>query len=133
MIERPREFTDKDRRVFGLVLGGLLLLAAFFSWRKGGFAWPALLGLGAASSVLALADPAALAPLLKVWMRAAGVMAKVNTFLLMGVMWTVIFIPLALLMRLLKTGLLDLGRGPKKKTYWLDHKARSTAAYKRLF
>lgn len=132
MIESPREFTDKDKRVFGLVLGGLLGFAAFHSWRKGGIAWPALSGLGAVSTLVALTAPAAFTTVLGAWMRAARLMAAVNTNLFMALLWTLIFTPFGLLRRVFKIDHLNIGRAAQE-SYWRAHKVRNVDAYRRLF
>ncbi|TPW21286.1 MAG: hypothetical protein FD126_833, partial [Elusimicrobia bacterium] len=92
MIE-PREYTDKDRRAFGLVLGGLLMGAAYLQARKGRPVWPVLAALGALSALAAAVLPGLLAPVLAAWMRVALVLAAVNAFLLMGLLYVLVMTP----------------------------------------
>ncbi len=131
MIE-PREYTDKDRRAFGLVLGGLLMGAAYLQARKGRPVWPVLAALGALSALAAAVLPGLLAPVLAAWMRVALVLAAVNAFLLMGLLYVLVMTPVGLFKRL--TGEDLLGEAPDARTYWRPHAKRlGEGDYKKLF
>lgn len=131
MIE-PREYTDKDRRVFGLVLGGILLVLAYFQARKGRPVWPVLAGLGALCALAAAVLPGLLAPVLAGWMRVAMVLAAVNTYLLMALLYLFVFTPLGLFKRM--RGEDPLEQAPDGESYWQPRAKRTGAdAYKRLF
>lgn len=132
MIDGPVRMGEKESRTFGLVLGGLLAGAAFLCWRKGVSAWPALALAGGLSALVAGVSPASLIPVLKVWMRAAGVVAAVNTAVLMTLLWAVVFVPWGLFRFLARIELLDL-RFRDAKSYWRDHAQRPKESYKRLF
>lgn len=131
MIE-PREYTDKDRRAFGLVLGGLLLGVAFLQARKGRPVWPVLAALGALFALAALVIPSLLAPVLAAWMRVAMVLAAVNAFLLMGLLYILVMTPVGVFKRLSGEDL--LGEAPDAKTYWRPRAKRlGDGDYKKLF
>ena len=131
MIE-PREYTDKDRRVFGLVLGALLGGLAFLQARKGRPVWPVLAALGALFALAAAFLPGLLAPVLAAWMRVALVLAAVNAFLLMGLLYALVMTPVGLFKRLVGEDL--LGEAPDKETYWRPHAKRvGDGDYKKLF
>ena len=131
MIE-PRDYTDRDRRVFGLVLGALLLGVALLQARKGRPVWPVAAALGALTASAAAARPALLAPVLGVWMRVAKVLAAVNAFVLMGGLFFLVFTPLGLLKRLM--GEDPLEQTPEGESYWSPHTPRGgVEGYKRLF
>lgn len=115
------------------MLGGLLALAAFGSWRKSGRAWRPLGGVAALSAGLALFAPPALAPVLSAWMRVARVVAAFNIFLLMALVYFLVFTPYGLYRRLAEADPLDL----KLKTgpsYWHKReKERPREDYSKLF
>lgn len=131
MIE-PRDYTDRDRRAFGLVLGALLLGSAFLQARKGGPAWPLPAALGGLLAAAAIVRPALLAPALQAWMRVAAVLAAVNAFVLMGGLYFLVITPLGLFKRI--RGEDPLEQTPRGETYWSPHASRGGVEdYKRLF
>lgn len=130
----PRLYTDKDRRVFGLVLGGLLLGLAALQAHRGRAVWPVLAGAGALCALAGAFLPGLLAPVLSVWMRVATVIAAANTFVLMGILYVFVFTPLGLFKRLRGEDPLDEGEKGDGKSYWRPHVKRTGAEdYKRLF
>lgn len=130
----PREYTDKDRRVFGLVLGGLLLGLAALQARRGRPIWPVLAGAGALCALAGAFLPGLLAPVLSAWMRVATVIAAVNTYVLMGILYVFVFTPLGQFKRLRGEDPLDEGEKGDDKSYWRPHEKRAgTDGYKRLF
>lgn len=133
MIE-AREYTDKDRRVFGLVLGALLLGLAAVQARGGRAVWPVLAGLGGLCALAGAFLPGLLAPVLAAWMRFATVIAAVNTFVLMGLLYVFVFTPLGLFKRLLGEDPLGERSKDDGDSYWRPHAKRAGAEdYKRLF
>lgn len=106
---QPREL-----RHFGLVLGGLFagvfgaLLPLLF-----GQGWPLWAWLLAGTlAALALAWPRGLQPLYRLWLRFGSVMAVINSWLLLGVVFFLLITPIALLLRLLRVDLLRLRPPP---------------------
>ena len=90
-----------DLRVFGIGLGIILTFFAFLSWRKAGAAWPYELALAAVCALLGGLWPMALKPVYGPWMKAVGFIGKVNTWLIMGILYYVIISPYAFLARLI--------------------------------
>jgi hypothetical protein len=128
----PRDYTDRDRRVFGLVLGALLLGVALVQARKGRPIWPLAAVLGALTVSAAAVRPTLLAPVLVGWMRVAAVLAAVNAFVLMGGLFFLVITPLGLFKRLL--GEDPLEQTPEGESYWSPHASRGGVDdYKRLF
>ena len=119
-IEKFRNPTMKDLRVFALVLGGLLGLFGFLSWRKLGAAWPYFWGCGGASFILGVVWPKGITPVFHAWIRVAGVTAAVNTFVLMDVIYYGFFTPAALINRLRGEDPLDRALEPDRKSYWKE-------------
>ncbi|MBI5241323.1 MAG: hypothetical protein HY926_12695 [Elusimicrobia bacterium] len=107
----------KDLRVFGFGLALILMFFAYLSRRKGGAAAPYELCLAAACALLGGLWPMALGPVYKPWMRAVAVIGKVNTWLVMGILYYLIITPYAFLARLIGGDLLD-ERMRDRGSYW---------------
>ena len=109
--------TRKDLRVFGFGLAVILSFFAFLSWRKAGSAWACELPLACLCALLGGLRPMALQPVYKPWMKAVGVIGKVNTWLVMGLVYYAVITPYAMLSRLLGGDLLDERFGDRD-SYW---------------
>lgn len=70
--------------------------------------------------VLAVLKPGLLAPLYTLWMKLAHILGLVVTPVVMGLLFLVIFVPMALLLKLFKKDILRIGPSWKNnhKTYW---------------
>ena len=96
-----KEMSNGELRKFGLVTAAMLVL--FFDllipwiWGMAMPLWP--LQAGAVLVVMALVVPAALRPVYKVWMRFAEALGWVNTRIILGLIFYVIFFPFGLVMR----------------------------------
>ncbi len=106
-----------DLRVFGIGLGIILAFFAFLSWRKAGAAWPYELALAAVCALLGGLWPMALKPVYGPWMKAVGFIGKVNTWLIMGILYYAIITPYAFLARLIGGDLLD-EKMRDRESYW---------------
>lgn len=119
-------------RGFGCGLGLILL---YFAWRahaRGASPVP-LAASGAASLALAGAWPAFFGPLFRVWMPVVGVLARVNLWLLCGVLYYGIVTPWSLFIRLLGFRPLELAPG-EKDSYWEEKEPRDPAeSARRIF
>jgi preprotein translocase subunit SecY len=102
MSKSDEKMSPKELRKFGLVTGGMLIL--FFDllipwiWGFSMPLWP-LIVAGVLAS-MALAFPASLGPVYKVWMRFAEALGWVNTRIILSVIFFVIFFPFGLIMRM---------------------------------
>ncbi len=95
------DMTPQELRKFGLVTAGMLVL--FFDilipllWGIALPTWPLI-----AASVLILAAlllPRALGPVYIVWMKFANVLGWINTRIILGVIFYLIFVPVGLIVR----------------------------------
>lgn len=95
---------DKALRQFGLIMAGMI--AVFFGllipwiWDFSSPLWAWV--VAAVFLLLALAWPRGLAPIYKVWMKIGAVLGWINTRLILGLVFFVIFVPFGLVMRLFK-------------------------------
>lgn len=98
------QVSDVELRKFGLLTSALLIL--FFVllipwiWDLSYPLWPWI--VGAILSTAALARPGSLRPVFRVWMRFAEVLGWINTRIILGLIFYVLFVPFGLVMRLFK-------------------------------
>lgn len=126
MSNPPLKTDNKTLREFGLVFaGGLivffgLLIPWLFDkpwvWQDGGARWPWI--AAAVFAVTGLALPILLKPVYIAWMRLGHALGWFNTRLILGIVFFLIFMPVALLFRL-------TGRDPMERA--LDN---SVASYR---
>jgi hypothetical protein len=120
---RPRlipESSDEVRRRgfrgFGIGLGAILCWFAFRSWRNGSSPYPF-----AVSSVLswtvAAFRPSAFGPVYTPWMKVVAVLARVNIWLVCGLLYYGVVTPYALVLRLFGVRPLELGLR-ERDSYW---------------
>jgi hypothetical protein len=105
-------------RSFGLLIGGALLLVGLWPlWHHHGIRWWALAS-GVAFDVIALAAPAALAPLKRLWMRFGWLLGRVVSPVVMAALLYLVVTPVGLLQRLFGRDPLHLKWDPKAESYW---------------
>ena len=102
MSNPGNEISNADLRKFGLLTS--VLLVVFFVllipwiWELAYPTWPWI--IGAILSFFALISPAALRPVYSVWMRFAEVLGWINTRMILGLIFYLIFLPFGFVMRL---------------------------------
>lgn len=120
-------------RGFGTGLSLFLCLFAFLSWRKGGAAWQWELPVAALSALLAWLSPNAFGPIYRVWMPVALFLGRINTKILMGIIYYLILSPYALVLRAFGMRPLDMGT-QERETYWKTKEPRdATISLRRQF
>jgi hypothetical protein len=91
-------------------------------------AWAVLGILFGASAYLA---PRALHPLWKGWMKFAHYLSVVMTFVLVGVVWWIGFVPMALLLKACGIRRMDMSYSAATTSYW-EKREPSSDDFKRL-
>src|SRR5438093_11606493 len=97
-----------ELRRFGLGVGGMfLLLGSLSRWR--GHVWPpaVLIPLGVLLLVPGLVAPTVLGPVQRVWMRGARVLGEVNSRIILGIMYFLVFAPVGVVLRVFVRDPLD--------------------------
>lgn len=98
------QVSTTDLRSFGLITSALLIL--FFVvlipwiWDLSRPLWPWIVAV--VLSLAALAVPDGLRPIYRVWMRFAEILGWINTRIILGLIFYVIFVPFGFLMRLVR-------------------------------
>ena len=93
----------QELRKFGLVFAGMFILIFGlllpWIWDKSSPMWPWI--VAAVFIAAALLVPMALGPVYRLWMKIGHVLGWINTRIILGVMFFLIFAPVALVLRLL--------------------------------
>jgi hypothetical protein len=109
----------QELRKFGLVFAGMFILIFGlllpWIWEKPSPMWPWI--VAAVFVAAALLVPMALGPVYRLWMKIGHVLGWVNTRIILGVMFFLIFAPVALLLRLLGKDMLKQRLDASATTY----------------
>jgi len=129
VVERAelRKFGYVMAGFFGLVVGALLPWWWSLKWAY----WPWL--VAALFLVLAILWPSALGGVHRVWMRLARVLEWINTRIVLGVVFFLVFTPLGFVMRMLGRDTLKKAWDRRAVTYRTDRQARKENHMERQF
>jgi len=118
MGSRKRELSR-----FGLVVGGLFLLLALWLLSRSETISPPGMVLALAGTLLVLLGllaPGALGPPRKAWMGVAAVLGRINTRLVLGVIFYLLFTATRLFLLLLGKDPMGRRPDPALSSYWVD-------------
>ena len=128
MSGRPVSFWTEPNRTFGLIMaGGFGGIAGLRFVLVGAVAWW-LIAPAAAFLFAGLLAPAALGPVRAAWMKFAAVLGHVNSRILLTVVFVVLIVPTALVLRLLGRQPIRLGFRDGAASYWRRRTADEFAA-----
>ncbi len=113
---------------FGALFGALsFFLAAWLCYKGkpletvGG-----LCAFGVLFPLLGYLAPAALRPVWKNWMTFAHYLGIVMTFVMLSIAWSVLVIPLALILKIVGKKVVDMTYRSNVESYWITRKEKST-------
>lgn len=119
---RSLDTSPKALRQFGLVVGGVFIgIAGVIAWRHDWALGPwsmGLLSVGSVLMVLGLGVPRVLRPAFLVWMGLAVVLGFVMTRVLLTLVFVLVMLPIAFVLRLVGKDLLDRRLDPAASSYW---------------
>lgn len=102
MIPEIGDVSKQELRKFGFIMGGalILLFGLFFPWvfSKSIPLWPWI--VAAVFILWALIHPQSMKPVYIVWMKIGGVLGFINTRIILGILFFLIFLPLGMLFKL---------------------------------
>lgn len=127
--------TSRLLRNFGLSTGGIFivlfgLLIPFIAnhdWPV----WPWIVGLS--FWIMAIGKPQALRHIYTVWMKIGETLGRINTFILLTIIYTVIFIPIGLVTRLLQRDPMAYRYQANLKSYRVPVQPRDATHMERPF
>jgi uncharacterized integral membrane protein len=117
-FDRTEEVKGSSNRTFGLVFVVVFLVIALWPLLDGGPPRIWSLIIAGVILLLALFVPAVLAPLNRLWTKFGLVLHRIVNPVILGLMFAVAVVPVALIMRLLRKDLLHLRFDPEAETYW---------------
>jgi Saxitoxin biosynthesis operon protein SxtJ len=106
-------------RSFGLVFTGFFALVACLPLLHGKPFRPWALAVSGAFLLATLIRPRLLHPLNRLWTRLAVLISKVTNPIMTGLMFYILFTPVAVVLRLMGKDLLRLKAQPGAKTFWI--------------
>jgi hypothetical protein len=117
LTAKPPLPTDRS---FGLTFAVVFTLLAAWLYYKGSGHWMASLGVATAFAVLALLFARILHPLNVAWMWFGGILHRIVSPLMLGLIYFGVFTPVALFFRLRGRDVLNRKFEPSQPSYWLD-------------
>jgi hypothetical protein len=106
-------------RSFGLTFAAVFALLAGWLAYKGNAYWVVCLGASAAFAVLAMAIARVLHPLNVAWMKFGGLLHRIVSPIVLGVIFFGVFTPVALIFKLRGRDALSRKFEPSQPSYWL--------------
>lgn len=116
------EVKGPSDRSFGLTVGGILCAIGLLRWYWTGAVRVdaiVLLVVGLALTILALLAPYLLAYPNRQWMKLGMLLARIVNPVIMFVMFAIMFVPVAVVMRMFGRDALRRTRDPKAASYWI--------------
>ena len=118
-LHRDAKVTGSSDRAFGLVFAAVFAIVGAWPMFRGGEPRPWAFALGACFLAAALARPAVLAPLNRVWFRVGMLLHRVTSPLVLGLIFFGAVAPTGLVMRLLRRRPLALEMDHAASSYWV--------------
>lgn len=119
-FSRTEEIHGSSDRSFGLVFAGFFTIVGGLSLWRSGHWWPFAFPLAVAFAAIALARPALLAPLNRLWTKFGLLLSKIMNPVVLGLLFFVTLVPMGLFMRAMGKDLLRLKRDPAARSYWIE-------------
>ncbi|WCL49592.1 SxtJ family membrane protein [Leptospira sp. GIMC2001] len=119
MKENTIEHTKKDYRSFGFIVGGVLLIVFGLLipyWKNGNWN-PIVSYVGLGLIAIAALLPIVLKYPYIVWMKIGEVLGYINTRLILGIVFFILFAPIGLFRRLIGKDALNIKLSDKEKSY----------------
>jgi saxitoxin biosynthesis operon SxtJ-like protein len=119
-LEREEVVKGPSNRSFGFVFAVVFVIIGFLPLigGKGVLIWS--LATGAAFAIVALAIPAVLAPLNRLWLKFGLLLHRIVSPIVLGFLFFIVITPMGVAMRLFGKDPLRLRLDRSTKTYWIE-------------
>lgn len=109
-------------REFGALFGAIFFaIGAYRAWHgRDIFDTLLFVSIGGTFAFLGYRMPGLLHPVWKAWMGFAHYLGLVMTFLIMGVVWCLAFVPMAMLLKLIGKRTIETKFKTESETYWIS-------------
>ena len=118
-LAREDDIVGSSDRAFGLTLAAVFAVIGMVRLVLGHSYWEWWFGAAVVMLAFALAWPAVLAPLNRLWLRLGLVLYRVVNPVVMGLVFFSTVLPIGLVMRALGKDPLRLRREPAAESYWI--------------
>lgn len=135
MTEKKQDPAAELRRLrnFGFLVGGLLVLLSWPLGRKGFAVAPYFLAVGGLGLLAALVRPSALEPFERYWMKFAKALGRINTAVILTLLYYLVLTPYGLLVRLFTGDPVDRDFEKDARSYWKRREPVERISYERQF
>ncbi len=123
-----------EARKFGLIVGSVFMILGLLSFFKGkGINLPLIIP-ASILFLLALISPGLLVPIYKTWMRFGVVLGRINSFLILSVIFYLVVTPIGLIRRIFSKDSEKFSYKTAKGSYWIKRASNNPAEnMKRMF
>jgi len=132
---KNNEITKKQLCTFGIALTILLLVISSISYFKQGMNYQITGTVSALILLTTLLTPALLKPIYKLFIFISYILGWINTRLLLGLIFYLIFTPVALILKIIGKDPLNRKFDPKASSYWqpgVDEKEDRESYYRQF-
>lgn len=119
LSRQPDGQQQTSDRFFGLTFCVVFALFGLWPLLGGRSPSPVFLGIGLVFLSLALAAPALLAPLNRLWLKFGALLHGITSPIILGVMFFLVIMPIGLVMRLFGKDFLRLRFDREVPSYWI--------------
>ncbi|MDX1960482.1 MAG: SxtJ family membrane protein [Leptospiraceae bacterium] len=134
-MQKQNSPTTKELREFGIIFG-ILFILIFGLWLSKKFSGEFnyyLVGAGGLSIILGLVIPKSLFYVYKLWMLIGSILGFIQTRILFGLIFFLLFTPVSIFRKLLSKDSLNLKQDKNLKSYRVTKEIRETAHVERQF
>jgi len=125
---------NSELRRFGLLVGSILMILGAVPAAKGKGLNAYLIIIAAILVLTAVLSPALLSPVYKIWVKTGTVLGRINSFVLLSIIFFVILTPIGLISRVFKGHSMRFHNKRNKASYWIKRGAGwSAEGMKRMF
>lgn len=125
---------NSELRKFGLLVGLILMLIGAAPVVKGKDLKGYLIIISAILLLMAIASPALLSPVYKIWVKIGSILGRINSFLVLSIIFFFILTPIGLIARVFKGSSMRLYNRRNKASYWIKRRAGGSCEdMKRMF
>ncbi|MCG8512003.1 MAG: SxtJ family membrane protein, partial [Rhodospirillales bacterium] len=122
-LNRTHSAETGSNRAFGVVFAVVFAVIGLFPLTNGGLPrWWALV-LASVFLVAAVVAPNALTPLNRLWMRFGGLLQRIVTPVILGIVFFAVVTPIGILLRVLKKDVIPLKFEQDRKSFWIEREA----------
>lgn len=123
-----------EARKFGFIVGSIFIIMGLLSAFKDKGVNLSLIIPSSILFLLALIAPGLLVPIYKVWMRLGAILGRINSFLILSIIFYCVVTPIGLVMRIFSKDSEKFAYKTAKDSYWIKRASNNPVEdMKRMF